>query len=337
MTPAVKTTGLTKSYRRNLWRGMEGNGTATEAAAVDGVSLAIENGEVFGLLGPNGAGKTTLIKMLSTLLIPSSGAAEVCGNDVIDESERVRALIGLVASDERSFYWRLTGRQNLRFFSALHQLFGRRAENRIDELLESMDLKEVGNRRFSEYSTGMRQRLAIARGLLKEPQVLFMDEPTKGLDPINAQVLLRLIKERVSGVFGKTVLVTTHILSEAEQVCDRVAIMNRGKILACGTIAELRQSVKTEEKYLIRVRGMGEALLRELAELKGVTRCVPQGKNNGSITLEVWLERDSDVFAGLIDRIVQKKGELLNCTSQESSFEEIFRSLFSRQEELSRD
>jgi ABC-2 type transport system ATP-binding protein len=327
MTPIIETESLTKHFQSQ-------RSPTPPKNAVDGVTLQVGEGEVFGLLGPNGAGKTTLVKILCTLLIPSSGRAVVSGHDVIREGRLVREKIGLVASDERSFYWRLTGRQNLQFFAALHRLFGKAAERRIDALAEAMALREVLEQRFNGYSTGMRQRLAIARGLLTDPPILIMDEPTKGVDPINGHALLALIRERVSGAFKKTVLITTHILSEAEQVCDRVAIMSQGKVLVSGTIGEIRRSVRSEERYLLQIGGFTEALVQELAQLKGVSRCVQQGKNNGSMVLEISLDRGSNVFPVLIDQIVEKKGKLLRCTSQESSFEEVFLNLFKEQKEV---
>jgi ABC-2 type transport system ATP-binding protein len=337
MTPIIETTDLTKHFQpggglRAFFRGLP----AAPKKAVDGVTLQVGEGEVFGLLGPNGAGKTTVIKMLCTLLLPSSGTAVVGGHDVVREGRAVRGKIGLVASDERSFYWRLTGRQNLRFFASLHRLHGKEAERRIDALADAMALGEVLDQRFNRYSTGMRQRLAIARGLLTDPPILIMDEPTKGVDPINGHALLSLIRERVSGVFKKTVLITTHILSEAEQVCDRVAIMSQGSVLACGTIGEIRRSVRSEEKYLLQISGCTEAFIQDVSRLKGVTRCVQQGKNNGSMMLEISVSRGSNAFPELIDRIVQKKGRLLRCTSQENSFEEVFLNLFKDQKEVGR-
>lgn len=329
MKEIIKTDALTKQFpaRRGL-RGLFSPAPASGKTVVDRVTLTVEEGEVFGLLGPNGAGKTTLIKMLSTLLLPSSGKATICGHDVVTQGKQVRETIGLVASDERSFYWRMTGRQNLQFFGALHQLFGKKAEKRIDELLASLNLRDAANQRFAEYSTGMRQRLAIARGLLKEPKVLFMDEPTKGLDPLNAEVLLALIKEQVAGLFKKTVLVTTHILSEAEKVCDRVAILNHGNLIASGTISEIRRSVKTEERYLLQLAGLNEASIHELAMLNGVTQCVQHGQSNGSVTLQIHFDQSLISFPRLIDHIIQKRGQVLRCTSQEETFEEAFRAYF---------
>lgn len=328
MNAVIHVAGLTKRFDRGL--GLAGLFRARPQPgkmAVDEVSLDVKEGEVFGLLGPNGAGKTTLIKMLCTLLLPSSGTAVVCGYDVVQAARRVRETIGLVASDERSFYWRLTGRQNLRFFAALHGLHGKAPESVIEELAELLNLRDVLDQRFAEYSTGMRQRLAIARGLIKRPRVLFMDEPTKGVDPLNTQALLTLIRDGVAGHLGKTILITTHMLSEAEQICDRVAIMDRGRIMACGTTGELRRMVKTDDHYLLAVGGLDEAALKELADLPDVTACTMRPVE-GAVVLDIRFEYRSPAFSSLIERIVGRDGRVLSCSRQSSSFEEIFRDFF---------
>jgi ABC-type multidrug transport system ATPase subunit/ABC-type multidrug transport system permease subunit len=217
--------------------------------AVDGLNLAIHAGELFGLLGPNGAGKTTLVKMLATLVEPTSGDAVVCGYDLGDHAA-VKASIGLVTTDERSFFWRLSGRQNLAFFSALH---GLRDPARVDETLEQVGLEAVADRRFKEYSTGMRQRLAIARALLHRPSVLFLDEPTRGLDPPAIRSLHKLIRGELTTGQGLTVLMTTHWLQEAESLCDRIAIMHRGRIRGIGTVDDLRVRIGVTGTYTVRV------------------------------------------------------------------------------------
>lgn len=292
--------------------------------AVSSLSLKIDAGEIFGLLGPNGAGKTTLVKMLSTMLVPSSGRAAICGHDVVSEGAKVRSLIGVVASDERSFYWRLSGRENLKFFGALHHLFGRDVDRRIDTLADALGLKNAIDHRFDTYSTGMRQRLAIARGLLKEPQVLFLDEPTKGVDPVNAQILLSLIRERVAGTFKKTVLMTTHILTEAEEICDRVAVMNEGRLLACGSIGEIRASVHSLQRYILKVGGLSDRDVHELAQIAGVAECTEVVRADGVRTLHLTFERETQVFSLVVAQIVKCQGSLLACSSDESSFEEVF-------------
>ncbi|MHB8792711.1 MAG: ABC transporter ATP-binding protein [Thermoleophilia bacterium] len=210
----------------------------TVFTAVRDITLSVERGEIFGLLGPNGAGKTTLTKMLCTLLLPSAGTASVCGFDLASQQARVKSRIALISSEERSFYWRLSGRQNLDFFAALNGLSKKTARLRIDEVLQTVDMADAADRRFQEYSTGMKQRMGLARGLLADPEVFFMDEPTKGLDPIAAWQLHEFIRNKLAAA-GKTVIIATHHLAEAEQICDRVGIMFGGGMLASGPVKEL--------------------------------------------------------------------------------------------------
>ena len=211
-----------------------------EMTAVEDVNLNVKSGELFGILGPNGAGKTTLIKMLCTLILPSVGTAYVNGYDLAKDSGKIRESIGFVTSDERSFYWRLTGRHNLRFFASLHNYYSDAAEERIDEMLSLVGMEERADDRFLSYSAGMKQRMAIARGLLNDPVVLFMDEPTRALDPGAAQNVRKFVKEHITGDGGKTVFLSTHHLPEAEELCDRIAIINEGRIVAVGTLDELK-------------------------------------------------------------------------------------------------
>jgi ABC-2 type transport system ATP-binding protein len=215
---------------------------------VDSVDLSVRKGEVFGILGPNGAGKTTLIKILCTLILPTGGEARVNGFDVEKESGRVRESIGLVTTDERSFYWRLTGRQNLEFFASLHNFYSDDARDMVDELLGVVDLKYAADERFLNYSAGMKQRMAIARGLLNDPAVLFMDEPTRSLDPGAAQGLRDFINEEIVRERGKTIFISTHNLEEAETLCDRVAIFDDGKIKVVGSPEELKENLGNGSK-----------------------------------------------------------------------------------------
>lgn len=210
--------------------------------AVDDVALQVKEGELFGLIGPNGAGKTTLIKMLCCLILPTSGTAKVAGFDVLKNEDNVRASIGLVSGDERSFYWRLTGRQNLHFFASLYELSKNQAREKINNLLGFLEIEEP-DKRFQEYSTGVKHRLVIARSLLNNPRILFMDEPTKSLDPGTAQDVREFIKEKLGRQQGKTIFFATHNLDEAKFLADRLAIMDKGEIRAIGTIEELRPEI----------------------------------------------------------------------------------------------
>lgn len=242
---AIETCKLTKTFvvPRGITDLIRRRPSAGGITPVDGVDLLIRKGEVFGILGPNGAGKTTLIKILCTLILPTGGEARVNGFDVEKESGRVRESIGLVTTDERSFYWRLTGRQNLEFFASLHNFFSDDARYMVDELLGIVDLKYAADERFLNYSAGMKQKMAIARGLLNDPAVLFMDEPTRSLDPGAAQGLRDFIKKEIVEERGKTIFISTHNLAEAEELCDQVAIFDDGKIKVIGTPADLKASL----------------------------------------------------------------------------------------------
>lgn len=209
---------------------------------ISSVNLKVKEGELFGLIGPNGAGKTTLIKVLCCLILPTCGKAKVAGFDILDNEDEVKKCIGLVNGDERSFYWRLTGRQNLQFFSSLYNLSSNEAENRIKELIDVLEI-DGPDKRFQEYSAGMKQRLAIARGLLNSPKVLFMDEPTKSLDPRTAYNLRKFIKDKLSHQQGRSIFFATHNLDETEYLADRIAIMEKGSIRACDTVERLQKEI----------------------------------------------------------------------------------------------
>jgi ABC-2 type transport system ATP-binding protein len=225
---------------------------AERIEALRGVDLHVRTGEIFGLLGPNGAGKTTLVKILSCLVLPDRGRAVVGGEDVRREN-RVKPNIGLVHSDERSFYWRLSGRDNLRFFARLYDVPGPRIESRIDELLERVELSHAAGQRFSGYSSGMKQRLAVARALLHDPPILLMDEPTRSLDPASSLSLREFIRDELKGRLGKTILLATHNLREAEMLCDRLAILVKGTVRQVGTVGEVRRWGMDERQVRLEV------------------------------------------------------------------------------------
>ncbi len=246
----LQTSNLTKEFTKR--RGLSSPRRFFEkqtVTAVTNVNLEVKRGEIFGLLGPNGAGKTTLTKMLCTLLLPSRGRAVVNGFDLVRQQVKVKSSIALVSSEERSFYWRLTGRQNLKFFAALYGLPRQLANERIPLLLEQVGMTEAADRRFNQYSTGMKQRMALARGLLADPDIFFMDEPTKGLDPVAVHKLHIFIKNELI-TQGKTVILATHHLAEAEEVCDRIGIMHGGEMKACGGIRELAGDASLSDYFL---------------------------------------------------------------------------------------
>ncbi len=222
--------------------------------AVRGIEFTVNRGEIFGLLGQNGAGKTTTIKMLTTLLAPTSGVCKVFGYDTFGQEKQIRKRINFIFGGEMGVYRRLSARDNLRYFANLYLLDAAEREHRIDEILELVELTDAADRLAETYSKGMIQRLQIARGLINNPEILFMDEPTVGLDPLGAHMLRDIIRKLRDE--GKTVLLTTHYLPEAEELCNRMVILNHGEIVAQGTPAEIKGDDATlEDAYIQLIKG----------------------------------------------------------------------------------
>lgn len=222
--------------------------------AVRGISFTVNKGEIFGLLGQNGAGKTTTIKMLTTLLAPTSGVCKVFGYDSFGQEKLIRKRINFIFGGEMGVYRRLSGRDNLRYFANLYLLDAETREGRINKILELVELTDAADRLAETYSKGMIQRLQIARGLINDPEILFMDEPTVGLDPLGARMLRDIIRKLRNE--GKTVLLTTHYLPEAEELCERMVILDHGEIVARGTPAEIKGDAATlEDAYVALMKG----------------------------------------------------------------------------------
>lgn len=238
---------------RREYRGARGwfQGKKETVKAVDGVSFSVERGEIFGLLGQNGAGKTTTVKMLITLLAPTSGTCKVLGFDTFGEEKRIREHINFIFGGEMGVYRRLSARDNLKYFANLYRIRPEESKRRIGEILELVGLAERADSLVETYSKGMIQRLQIARGLVNDPDILFMDEPTVGLDPLGARALREIIKTLKAQ--GKTVLLTTHYMPEAEELCDHIAILNKGKLIALGTPEALKNGDATLEAAYVRL------------------------------------------------------------------------------------
>jgi len=254
-----------------------------EVVAIDNISFEIAPGELFGLLGPNGAGKTTTVKVLATLLIPTSGRASVVGFDVTNHAQEVRKRIGFIFGGERGLYWRLSGIDNLRYFGSLYHVSPEVMRHRVPYLLELVGLKDRGNERVEGYSRGMKQRLHVARTLLHDPEVLFLDEPTIGLDPVGArdfrQVIRNLQSER------KTILLTTHYMFEADALCQRVAVINQGKIVALDTPEGLKRHVSDLSVIELEVFGVEQKVVERLRAQPYVDACAVENRDHRQMIL----------------------------------------------------
>ena len=278
--PVIEAENLVRTYRTST-------GTirrrSLEVEAVRGVSFEVGEGELFGLLGPNGAGKTTTIKMLITLLIPTQGSARVLGLDVVKDAREVRKRIGYVFGGERGVYERLSGLDNLRYFAELYGVPGKEQRPRIDHLLELVGLKGRENERVEGYSRGMKQRLHVARGLLHDPPVIFLDEPTIGLDPVGARELRALIASLTAA--GKTVLLTTHYMFEADQLCDRIAVIAKGQIVAEGTPESLKALVAERTVVEIETYGVSDDDVEKLRRVSGVASVWVENRDQAQLVL----------------------------------------------------
>jgi ABC-2 type transport system ATP-binding protein len=231
---------VVKGYRELLFHPLARKWTT----ALRGVDLEVESGQCFCLMGPNGAGKTTLIKILSTLVLPDEGKVFIKGCDLEHETDEVKKHIGFALSEERSFYWRLTGLQNLDFFAALNSIPSSKRRKIIQEVLDLVGMKKAAEQRFNTYSTGMRQMMAIARALLTDPEILFVDEPTRSLDPLAAQNIRKFLRKEMVENQGKTVFWATHDLKEAQDFAHTLAIIVEGQVMAQGSVSSLTEQGK---------------------------------------------------------------------------------------------
>ena len=271
----------------------------TEVHALRGISFEVERGELFGLLGPNGAGKTTTIKILTTLLLPSSGTARVLGFDPAHQAGEVRRRIGHVFGGDRGLYDRLSALDNLRYFADLYRVPVREKRRRIAEMLELVGLQGRERERVETYSRGMRQRLHIARGLLHDPEVLFLDEPTIGLDPVGA----REVRETIAGLReqGKTILLTTHYMYEADELCQRIAVIAGGVFVAAGTPSELKARVVDRTVIEIETFGLPGELLDRLRAVPGVVSVATETRDQAELVLV-----QSQIGAGLVQTLLRE-------------------------------
>ena len=268
--------------------------------AVDHISFAVPEGVIFGFLGPNGAGKTTTIKMLITLLLPTSGSARVLGFDVVKDARKVRERIGYVFGGDRGLYDRLSALDNLRYFADLYRVPPRERRARIDSLLEMVELKGRERERVETYSRGMKQRLHIARGLLHDPEILFLDEPTIGLDPLGARELRETIGTLHDA--GKTILLTTHYMYEADELCQRIAVIANGAFVKTGTPSDLKAVVGDNTIVEIETFGVGDETIERLRRVPGVRGVGVETRDQAQVLL-VQSAVGADVVRALLNEL----------------------------------
>ncbi|MEW6547749.1 MAG: ABC transporter ATP-binding protein [Bacillota bacterium] len=318
---------------RRFWPGGRRSRVVREIRALEGVDLQVREGELFGLLGPNGAGKTTLIKILATLLYPTSGRALVGGHDVVKEPMAVKRLINMVSGGESVGYDVLTVRENLWMFSQFYGIPSREALRRIDALMARLDLAEKASTRINRLSTGQKQKMNFARGFISDPAVIFLDEPTVGLDVNAARTIRGFIREWIAECPGRTVLLTTHYMAEADELCDRVAIIDRGRILACDSPAALKRSLGREVVIRLEVDGQAvadERLAATVAAWPGVRssrqRVVP---GRGVCELTLVLAEDAAIVP-VMGRMDEAGIRVRAFRKEEPTLEDVFVSLVGR-------
>ncbi|MEO0097968.1 MAG: ABC transporter ATP-binding protein [candidate division WOR-3 bacterium] len=311
---ALEVRDLTKKFRRG--KGLK----KREILAVANASFSIAEGEIFGLLGPNGAGKTTLVRCIATLLIPESGKILLFGRDVFANSLWAKGNIGLLTSGERTLYWKLSAVDNLKFFAALYGLSPKERDKRIDYLLELLGLKEVAYERVERYSSGMKQKLSLARALLHDPKVLLLDEPTLGLDPGFARFIRNFIREELKGRHKKTILLTTHYMEEADELCDRIAFINKGKIVDVKTPAEYKKEMPHKEILEIRFFGSWD---KSKIEKIPMVESISSFAKDGITTLKIIAPRVEEILSEAI-KAIGEGGKILSINNQEPTLEDVF-------------
>lgn len=320
--PAVKIENLSKTYPASFPRLKKFFRLSIKppVEALKNVSFEIGDGEIFGLIGRNGAGKTTLTKIIATLVQPTNGRVSVKNYDSVRDEVKVRSLVGLATAEERSFYWRLTAEQNLLFFARLDGLKDAAAKRRIAELFEQLDLSELATRRFSELSTGNKQRLAMARAILPQPPVLLLDEPTRSLDPLAAQAM----RDLIVSFKGVSILLTSHNLAEVEELCGRVAVISKGEIRAVDTPENLRRRNRQTQRVKITLDGVSENFLREKLSAKLPNFTFENRAGTTSINFE--READDDVLGEIVSFLTENGAKILDIETEKPTLLDVLES-----------
>ena len=319
MTSPVRTEMLSKTYEVRARKGLF-KSEKRSVEALKGVSLEVNQGEIFGLLGPNGAGKTTLIKILTTLLIPTNGDAWINGYNVTREEDKVRASVGCMLMGERGLYWKLTGRENLEYFGALYHLEPSARRKRANQILEQLKLEEIADRAVESYSSGQKMSLAFGKALINDAPLLVLDEPTNTLDVPSASELRSIVRQL--NAQGKTVIYTTHIMSEAETLCNRVAIIDRGELLALGTVDELKTSLQREG--VTHIEGVIPARAADAVRtIPSVLRATRTAQDGGAL-LTVVTASGREILPQLIEVLTHTGAIIQKITPEELTLEDVF-------------
>lgn len=308
MTLAIKAEGIHKAFRSGWWK-------RKEKVVLRGIDLEVERGEIFGILGPNGAGKTTLLSILSTLLLPDRGKVQIFGIDALKDGNRIRAKVN-ISSGHANFVWNLSVEENLRFYGMLYGLSWKEREERVDSLIDLFDLNDHRHVPFDRLSTGMKQRLSLAKALINDPALLFLDEPTVGLDP-GVSVRIREQILDIQREKGMTILLTTHNMKEAESLCRRIAFLKEGKILAIGTAPDLKKTIRIGD--IIRIQFEGELPEDELLRFDGV---VNYSISNGLCEI---LVEDAERSAGPLVALLSSGGaRIKKMNLEQTDLEDVF-------------
>ncbi len=319
--PAIRTDHLGRTYRLPKKRKGASPDSPTEFTALDDVNLEIRQGELFGLLGPNGAGKSTLIKILTTLLAPTTGSAQVDGLDVVNQANPIRSRINMVSGGESSGYGILNVRENLWMFARIYGVPTALAYERIDRMLNIVDLTEKAATRISHLSTGQRQKMNFCRGFITDPKILFLDEPTLGLDVTTARSIRSFLRDWMRESTARTLLLTTHYMAEADELCDRVAIIDRGKVLACDTPGNLKKKVQRYPIFELSL-DPGSSGWADVGKLPGVHQSVTTTTPT-TVELKVSLEEESAIGI-VVQSLVGQGGRILSLKKVEPTLETVF-------------
>ncbi len=307
----------------------QGGDVQKTLTALENVNLEVYEGELFGLLGPNGAGKTTLIKILTTLLAPTSGMAYVDGLDVVKQGHQVQQRINMVSGGETSGYGILKVRENLWMFSQFYGVTWKDAHAAIDEMLKIVELEDKANALVSSLSTGQRQRMNFCRGFITDPKVVFLDEPTLGLDVNAARIVRDFTRNWLQTHPDRTLLLTTHYMAEADELCDRIAIIDQGKVLACDTPANLKRMLQTQPIFEIGVTGITDRAIPALSQAPGVAQVTGRPKEGGGYTLKFILQ-DESAISSVVTALTAQEAGILTLQKHEPTLEDVFIKLVGR-------